>query len=282
MQFIFDGLGARERLNVAETMIQSAAGTNKGTLRVLQVLSLFSQQPVWGVTQISKKLECSKNTAFQALDTLLKEGLLVRDTTGSRYQLSHKVLSYARGMEAVDIRSLSSPYVHAIQRLTGESVFLSILVGRRNVCIESVQGKGVTVGYSPLSQPLPLHAGAGSRLLLAYLDDSEIEQYIRLESPLRKFTPTTISDPKALWAEIALIRSRGYACGYEDFSTGATYLSFPVFGPMNRPLAAITVGGPIFRFTQAVADSYIPEIRNILADLNQHSRMMPAVPLIRL
>ena len=38
------------------------------------------------------------------------------------------------------------------------SVFLAILVGRSCVCIDSIQTQGVIVGYSPLSQPIPLHA----------------------------------------------------------------------------------------------------------------------------
>lgn len=253
---------------------------NKGTLRVLQVLSLFIRKPIWGVTEVSRELDCSKNTAFHALDTLLKEGYLVRDAGGMKYQLSHAVLALGRGFESLDVRSLCRPYIETIHRDTGESVFLSIVVGRHNICIDSIQGQGVTVGYSPLSQPLPLHAGAGSRLLLAYLEDKKIEEYIRLESPLRAFTPTTIVDPARLREEVALIRSVGFARGYGDYSTGATYLSFPVFGPMGRPLAAITVGGPIFRFTKEVADAAIPNIRRVLGELNQHSRMFAAVPEI--
>ncbi|MES2973088.1 MAG: IclR family transcriptional regulator [Pseudomonadota bacterium] len=254
---------------------------NKGTLRVLQALTLFSRQPVWGVTELCNELACSKNSAFQALDTLLKEGYLVRDPSGKKYQLSHTVLTLSRTNEPADVRTLCMPYLHQIHKLTGESVFLSILVGRHHVCIESIQAQGVTVGYSPLTQPLPLHAGAGSRLLLACLHDEEIRQYIELESPLRRYTPTTITDPDALWAEVELVRRLGFARGYEDFSVGATYLSFPVFGAMNRPLAAITIGGPKFRFPNDVADRFIPEIRGILEELNQQSRMFAAAPPIK-
>ncbi len=254
---------------------------NKGTLRVLNALTLFTRQPVWGVTELSRELECSKNSAFQALDTLIREGYLVRDQSGKKYQLSHLVLTLSKGNEPADVRTLCMPYMHQLHKLTGESLFLSILVGRHHVCIESIQAQGVTVGYSPITQPLPLHAGAGSRLMLACLKDEEIEQYLKLESPLKKFTPTTITEPKEIWKEVELIRKMGFARGYEDFSTGATYLSFPVFGAMNRPLAAITIGGPIFRFTREKADHFIPELRRILQELNHQSRMFAAAPEIK-
>lgn len=254
---------------------------NKGTVRVLNALSLFSQRPIWGVTEVSRELSCAKNSAFQALDTLLKEGFLVRDITGSRYQLSHLALDFVGDSEALDVRSLCHSYLVELQEVTRESVFLSIIVGRYNVCIESIQADGVAAGYSPLSQPIPLHAGTGSRLLLAYLEDDEIRRYIEVASPLQKVTPSTIVDPEKLWQEIHQVRACGFARGYEDFSTGATYVSFPVFGAMDRPLAAITIGGPMRRFTREQADLLLPEIRAIMAELNQHSRMFPAVPLVR-
>jgi DNA-binding IclR family transcriptional regulator len=255
---------------------------NTGTVKVLKTLSLFSQRPSWGVTEVAREMGCSKNSAFQALDTLVSEQYLIRDATGQRYQLSHLALGFIGDSEALDIRSLCHPYMLRLQELTDESVFLSILVGRHHVCIDALRGPGVAIGYSPLSQPLPLHAGAGSRLLLAQLEDDEIRRYIELEAPLKKITPTTIVDIDELWEEIKLVRNRGFARGYEDFSTGANYLSFPVLGPMARPLAAVTIGGPLTRFTREVADAMIPAIRAIMADLNQHSRMFPMVPLFRL
>jgi DNA-binding IclR family transcriptional regulator len=253
---------------------------NKGTVRVLNALSLFTQQPIWGVTELSRELKCSKNSAFQALDTLLKEGYLVRSSAGPRYQLAHRVLNFGFAPESTDVRSLCDPYMRRIHELTSESVFLAILVGRSCVCIDSIMTQGVTVGYSPLSQPIPLHAGTGARCLLAYLKDDEIQQYIDLESPLRAFTPTTITEPKALWDEVKLIREQGFARGYQDYSRGANFLAFPVIGPMDRPLATIVIGGPLFRFTREVADGFVPEIEALMDELNQHARMFPSAPVV--
>lgn len=253
---------------------------NKGTVRVLNALSLFAQKPSWGVTEISRALGCAKNSAYQALDTLVQENYLVRDASGQRYQLGHRSIEFVGEGDELDVRSLCQPTVVRLHQLTRESIFLSIIVGRYNVCIESVQPQGGSVGYSPLSQPIPLHAGAGSRLLLSYLHDDEIAGYIAL-GPLQKVTPTTIVDPEALWEEVRLVRQQGFARGYQDFSTGANFLSFPVLGAMDRPLAAITIGGPLDRFTAEAADALIPAIRKEMAELNRHSKMFPATPIIR-
>ena len=256
-------------------------GTNKGTVRVLQILSLFTRQPSWGVTEVSRELSCSKNSAFQALDTLVKEALVVRDPSGQRYQLSHGVIEFVGEGEALDVRALCQPYMSRLQRQTGASVFLSIIVGRYSVCIDSIQAPGVTIGYSPLSQPVPLHAGTSSRLLLACLDDEEICRFLELPGTRQTYTPTTIIDAAAIWEEVRRVRALGYSRSYEDFSTGATYVSFPVLDAMKRPLAAVTIGGPIDRFTPEIADGLVPTIRAVMEDLNQHSRLFPATPIIR-
>jgi IclR family acetate operon transcriptional repressor len=147
------------------------------------------------------------------------------------------------------------------------------------VCIDSVHGS--VVRFSPLSEPMPLHAGTGSRLLLSFLSDEKVESYIEKASPLQKIMPTTITDPGELREEVQLVRVRGFSRGYGDFTTGANYLSFPVIGPLNRPLAAFTIGGPVSQFTREIADSMVPAIQAVMSQLNQQSRFFPSLPLIR-
>lgn len=254
---------------------------NKGSVRVLKILSLFAHKPSWGVTEVSREMGCGKNSAFQALDTLLQEGYVVRDASGTRYQLGHKALDFVGEGGTLDVRTLCREYMLRIHKITGQSIFLSIIVGRYNVCIDSILVPNTRVGYSPLSAPIPLHVGTGSRLLLSYLEDAEIAHYIEQYSPFTKITPTTLTEPEEIWEETRLVRSRGFARGYEDHSTGSNYLSFPVFSAMKRPLAAMTIGGPSNSFTHEVADSLVPAIRVVMEELNQHSRVFPAVPLIR-
>ena len=108
-------------------------GVNKGTVRVLAALSLFAQTPSWGVSEISRTLGCAKNSAFQALDTLVQRGSSSRDASGKRYQLGHPVMAFVGEGEALDVRQVCQPYLVRLQALTGVSIFLSIIVGRYDV-----------------------------------------------------------------------------------------------------------------------------------------------------
>ena len=54
---------------------ESFADTNKATVRVLGVLSMFAADvESYGVTELASQLGMSKNMAFRALSTLVDQG----------------------------------------------------------------------------------------------------------------------------------------------------------------------------------------------------------------
>lgn len=248
--------------------------SNKATVHVLNVLKLFiDRTSTYGVTEVSQKLGISKNIAFRALKTLEEQSYVVRDRSGLRYELGLGVLGLnASTAEEFDIRTASAPYLRKLHDITGESVFLSVIVGPNHVTIDSVEAYGVRVSHNPRGLLVPLHASPASRVLLANLSDEEISDYIASASPLKRFTKTTITDPKKLWEEVQLVRRQGFARGYGDHYAHATYISFPVLDLAGRPHAAITIGGPPDRFTPAQIDALLPEILATMEELNRESR----------
>jgi DNA-binding IclR family transcriptional regulator len=210
--------------------------------------------------------------AYRALSTLLKEGFVVKDATGTRYELGFGVLQI-QDLDAdlqFDVRSFCAPFLQRLHKVTGESVFLSVIVGHSHVTIDSVEAHGVRVSHSPRGLHVPLHASPASRVLLSFLSDEEIAEYIRVASPLRRFTATTITDADALWKEVGLVRAQGFARGYGDHYAHATYISFPVLDNSGRPHAAITVGGPPERFTNEDVETLLPPMLEIMAEMNGH------------
>lgn len=219
--------------------------------------------------------------AHRSLSTLLEQGYLVRDASGTRYELGYRVLDLNAGqVQELDLRELCGPAMRRLHELTGESVFLSVIVGRNYITIDSVEAHGLKVSHHPRGLPVPLHASPAARALLSFLHDDEIAQYIRVASPLRKFTDKTITDPAKLWDEVRLVRKRRYAKGYGDHYTQGTYIAFPVLDASDRPHAALTVGGPVGRFPQSRVDKLLPDMLKVMAQLHQRSRLYPATAMV--
>ena len=228
---------------------ESAAGSaefNKATVRILRVLSAFSQpNQSFGVSELSRSLGLSKNLVFRALATLIAEGYVMRDASGTRYLLGYRIFELCtREYKPADIRTLCAPFLRRIHELTGESVMLSICVGGNSVVIDGIEGKGPLLSRVTHGHPIPLHAGPGSRAILSFLPDDEIKRYIIEHRPLVRFSPTTLVDENALWTDIRLVREQGYALGYRDHLTGVLGVAFPLIDSGRRVLGAISVGGP--------------------------------------
>jgi DNA-binding IclR family transcriptional regulator len=249
---------------------------NKSAARILRVLLRFAEagQKTLGISELSANLDMTKNMVFRALATLAEEGFVVRDTRG-RYALGYRVFDLCPpGLEVPDIRSLCAPFLRRINELTGESVMLSIAVGHSSVVVDGIEGRGPLLSRVTHGRPIPLHAGPGSRTLLAFRSDKEISRYIESRSPLVQVTATTIVEPDALWAEVRLIRERGYALGYRDNLSGVTGVAFPVFDANGVIQGAVSVGGPEDQFDDATLASFVPGIGEIVAQINQRSKLL--------
>lgn len=251
---------------------------NKSSQKILLVLSKFSNPPfAYRLIDLARELRMSKNMVHRALTTLVQEGYLVRDQTGRQYQLGYKALEF-RDQEPIefDIRQLCRPYLERLYELTGESLFLSIIVGRSRVNIDGIQAVGPRVSHVQRAKPDPLHRLKMSRLLLAYLTEPELENYLRVTSPLNAHPETPDASEPELRDDLKQIRADGCVIWHGSSAFSAVYISFPVLDQINRPHASITIGGPLERFSMERVEKLRPKIMAIAQELNRESSLYAA------
>lgn len=274
--------GAIDRDDAPEGRAKPGSETNRATVRVLRVLSEFATgtEPL-GVTEIAERLEMSKNMVFRALTTLVDQGYLIRTESGRRYELGYRTLEL-NNPDAVepDLRSLAHPVMSRMQVISGETVVLGLRAGNLLVVIDGIEANTSVRARAPLGSMLPLHASPGSRSILAFLSNEEIETYLREKSPLVKLTPHTLSDPADIWKDVHNLRKVGYALGFGDATAERRTVAFPIFDGEGRPWGAIVVGGPRERFSQQALDAVLPRLQACMDELNEQTRLFTA-PVIR-
>jgi len=141
-----------------------------------------------------------------------------------------------------DTREAAASVMNDIHRALEETVYLVIRRGHEAVCIDRVEGLRILAMALQLGGSLPLHLGAGPRVLLAYRPRAYWDKYfseVKLE-PLTPRTPTTRADNIALLEEA---RRVGYSISDEDVTVGIASVGAPIFDHNGDVHAAISVGG---------------------------------------
>jgi IclR family transcriptional regulator, acetate operon repressor len=251
---------------------------NRATARVLLILSQFSGDTAsHGVSELSRELGMTKNMVHRALQTLARHGYLVRDASGTSYELGPGVLQFARvGLEPLNLPRLADPYMRRMQEASKETVSLAVRSGRTAVTIAGARGLGQIARRVPFGRAVALHASPASRAILAFLPDHEIDAYIA-DGVLERYTATTLTTAEQLHKEVRTVRERGYALSFGDHvRQGATGVAFPVPAADGTAHGSITVAGPSDRFTDERRAELLPALGAIMDELSRHSRLYPA------
>jgi DNA-binding IclR family transcriptional regulator len=224
--------------------------------RALDVLLLFGRQarPDLGVTEISGQLGLSKAAVHRILTSLKSRDLVSVDAQSRRYSLGPAALGLGRAYLArIDLRSMASPELAWLSAESRETATLSIRNGDSRMYVDQVVPDREVRMEVAIGVQYPLHAGSSSKAFLAFLTPGEIEAYVSRHA-LTAVTEATITDRQALLAELAKVRQRGYAVSMGERQAGAASVAAPILDQDGRPVAVVSVSGPIERFRDEVHD----------------------------
>ncbi|BBQ03523.1 IclR family transcriptional regulator (plasmid) [Burkholderia sp. SFA1] len=269
----------------SEKSTEEVAYRNQAAQRVLSVLNfLIDEEGSTSVSRLEAELALSRTIISRALETLESAGFVIFSSDKKAVSLGYRVLGLSNGkVDDFDIRELCHPYLIALHELTGESVFLSIIAGDNRVPVEVIEAKGPRVAHSQRGLSVPLHVGKTSRTLLAFLDNKDIEEFLRAAAPIDQYVDFSIASKYEtladVWKDIETVRRDGSIMWHGAEQFGALYVAFPLLDRANRPHAAITIGGPRERFSTERAEQLLPQIRTILRPLQDRARLIPASPI---
>ncbi|MEU5095237.1 IclR family transcriptional regulator [Streptomyces sp. NPDC020996] len=194
-----------------------------------------------GVSELARRAQLSKSTAYRVLGMLERNGVVER--VGTDYRLGERLHDlgravYAPGYEG--IRDVLLPFLTDLYELTRQTVHLSVLHGTDVVYLAKLYGHRPAPVPSRIGGRLPAHATAVGKVLLAY--DSRAAAQVT-STPLRRFTEHTITDPDALAAELERIRRTGVGYDDQESQRGLNCVAVPVLGHAGRAVAGLSVAG---------------------------------------
>lgn len=217
---------------------------NSSSRHVFEVLRHVSAAgaPV-SATDVARALRLATTTAHRALATLEEAQYVSRYQGTPRFVLGPMVQGLFEAFFArFRLRDLAMPYMRNLALLTGETVSLMVPVGWYSVRIALVRGMKEVIHTGPLGEVRFLADGVASLALLSTFDDETVAE-VALADPAKRSERAR----KALLAEVAAVRRRGYAT--EELGARAGYGAAAVALRGNEPVAigALALEGPVVK-----------------------------------
>lgn len=186
----------------------------------------------------------NRATAWRLLWTLETHGMVVHDRARGRWRLGATVLDLAReaGLDAVldDVRGV----LETLALQTGETAAVAVLQGGELTYVEEATPPAA-VAVSWVGRPISLHATSTGKVLLAWSSPAEVDAL--LGESLASYTGSTVTERRALLAELEVVRARGYATCAGEYDAAAWGVSAPVLGRDGRLVAVLSIWGPSSR-----------------------------------
>lgn len=228
--------------------------------RALSLLNLFSDdQPEWTLAELTAAAGLNRTTVYRLLTALESFDMVRRDRDTDRYRLGSGIIALAgRTLRANPVRTLSRPELEKLAAISGETATLEILSGDKILVLDEVLGKGVIQSSPSVGTFWPVFATSTGNAIMAFLPPAELDAILR--APLPQITAKTTTSPQILRQQLAQIRRQGYAIVSEALELGFVAVGAPLRNADGYPVAAISLGGPTIRLTEA----YLPELGALL------------------
>jgi DNA-binding IclR family transcriptional regulator len=208
-----------------------------------EVLQLLLSTPSLTVAQIAEGVGMPRPSVYRLLSTLEMVGLVRPTPAGSRYHLGLRLFHLGQiARERLPLVKRARPTMEALANLTGETVFLTVQRGDDALCLARIAGARTALMVLDEGTRLPLHVGAGPRMLLACAEDGFIEDYI--ERRVRAAEPPyELRDVEALRAQLRASRTEGFSLSDQDVVPGIATVAAALRDREGSVVAAVSVGG---------------------------------------
>jgi DNA-binding IclR family transcriptional regulator len=224
--------------------------------RVLQILLQFSQnKPELTVDEILEVHGISLPSAYRYL-SLLREMYLIEERGKGAYVLSPEILQLAQAAErTLDYRLEAQPILDRLASTTGETSLYLRELSDAVVCLAiSESDHAISISFQP-GHVMPLHAGAGAKLLFAGFSKAQRAQYLdRLEPRLSPEARAQLDE------ELNELREIGFAVSEGEVDEGLWACAAPV-RVRGQLIGALSVVAPAYRVNETAREKIGAAVR---------------------
>jgi IclR family pca regulon transcriptional regulator len=236
----------------------------------LRLLSLFDEhRPSWRISDLAAATGLPMPTVYRVVMTLASEGYLEHLPNGD-YRPGVRTLTLGTAaLRSLDLVEIATPKLTRLGQQTGETVNLAVLTGDRVLYLIRLRNSDLVTANIQVGSTLPaVHTSIG-KLLLAHLDEADLEARITDASFAANSGPNAKVSLAELRAELRMIRDQGWAMQDEELAYGLRSVAGPVTAPDGRTVAGINLAVKAQDWsTQRIVRELKPAVLSVCAEIS--------------
>lgn len=222
--------------------------------------------------ELAARLKLPRQTVHRSVRALEDMGFVIRAIAREKYEIGPKLLALANTILIMSHRR--GPWravLRDVVEQSGESCNVAALDGYEIVYVDRVECSLPLRVQLEVGSRVPAYCTAIGKVLLAYLPEPARKKLLDT-IPTPKLTKTTITDARALEAELRKIRRQGYAVNKGEFIRGIVAIAVPIFNENGAVVAGVAVHAPVFRVSAAGINRFLPILNKAARRLSALNR----------
>jgi DNA-binding IclR family transcriptional regulator len=237
-----------------------SAGGVQSVDRAVSVLEILAQRGEAGVSEVAADIGVHKSTAFRLLAALEERELVEQTQDRGKYRLGFGILRLASAVPGqLDVTHQARPICERLAMQLGETVNIAVRRSHFVVNIDQARGPSAVAAHNWVGELTPVHATSSGKVLLAYMTPDE-RRDVLAASGLARLTAHTITSGTELEVQLEAAARDGYASSIEELEDGLNAVAAPVRDHTGRVIAALSVSGPVYRFTEERLRDVAPDV----------------------
>jgi IclR family pca regulon transcriptional regulator len=257
--------------SAADERLVEASGPDflEALARGLRVLEAFNQdRKQLTLSDIAKLVDLPRASVRRTLHTLVALGYA--ETENRLFRLTPRVLMLARAyLLSNAVSDILQPALERLSEEINESCSAAVLDGEEVMMIAHASPKRIIPVSAQIGFRLPAFATSLGRVLLAALDDRQLDEFLSRIAP-KRITTSTIIDKRELRRAILKAREDGYALADQEAEIGFRSIAVPLQRLDGRIIAALNVGIHSERMPlKAMHSHFFPRLRAVADELQR-------------
>jgi DNA-binding IclR family transcriptional regulator len=250
----------RTATNAADAGRNGGPGGTQSGQRLLTVLDQFTaERPTHTVEQLSQAVGVPRSTVYRLIGLLRAHGLVEQAGDG-RYRLGPKAIMIGYvARSTVDLADLWRPGLLELAAVSRETVLVLRRIEDSAVCVDRIDCDHPIRLSFDVGRAMPLHTGAGAKVLLATSPGPVRDRY------LERAVPAGLR--AGLRADLDAIAARQWGESRAEVDPGIWAVGAPILADRDGRCLAISVAVPEYRLEAGRREELIALAQAAAADL---------------